>query len=49
MRNRYNIKTTLHARCQTYVQDRLTAIQAAINAAREPANSETKSSAGDKY
>ncbi|GAA3946722.1 3-oxoacyl-ACP synthase [Hymenobacter algoricola] len=42
-------KQTLYARCQTYVQDRLTAIQAAIDAAQESANSETKSSAGDKY
>ncbi|MCC2546985.1 3-oxoacyl-ACP synthase [Hymenobacter sp. BT175] len=43
------IKTRLHAACHAYVQDRLDAIQAAIDAAQESANSETKSSAGDKY
>jgi transcription elongation GreA/GreB family factor len=43
------LKSTLYAHCQSYVQDRLTAIQAAIDAAQESANSETKSSAGDKY
>ena len=44
-----SIKTRLHALCLTYVHQRLAAIQAAINAAQESANSETKSSAGDKY
>jgi len=44
-----SLKQTLYALCEQYVQDRLTAIQAAINAAQESANSETKSSAGDKY
>ncbi|MFD2786805.1 3-oxoacyl-ACP synthase [Hymenobacter rubripertinctus] len=43
------IKQQLHAACLAYVQERLAAIQAAINAAQESANSETKSSAGDKY
>ena len=43
------IKPRLHALCLAYVQQRLDAIQAAINAAQESANSETKSSAGDKY
>ncbi|SHI59333.1 hypothetical protein SAMN02745146_1126 [Hymenobacter daecheongensis DSM 21074] len=44
-----SIKPALYTACQQYVQDRLSAIQAAINAAQESANSETKSSAGDKY
>ncbi|OWP63402.1 3-oxoacyl-ACP synthase [Hymenobacter amundsenii] len=43
------LKPRLHALCLAYVQERLDAIQAAINAAQESANSETKSSAGDKY
>ncbi|MBT9395216.1 3-oxoacyl-ACP synthase [Hymenobacter sp. NST-14] len=43
------IKPRLHALCLSYVQERLNAIQAAVNAAQESANSETKSSAGDKY
>ncbi|WP_019947720.1 hypothetical protein [Hymenobacter aerophilus] len=43
------IKPRLHALCLAYVHERLAAIQAAINAAQESANSETKSSAGDKY
>ncbi|SDY09351.1 3-oxoacyl-ACP synthase [Hymenobacter psychrophilus] len=43
------IKPHLHALCLAYVQERMDAIQAAINAAQESANSETKSSAGDKY
>lgn len=43
------IKQQLHALCLAYVQERLDTIQAAINAAQESANSETKSSAGDKY
>ncbi|RFP65300.1 3-oxoacyl-ACP synthase [Hymenobacter lapidiphilus] len=42
-------KPRLHALCLAYVQERMDAIQAAINAAQESANSETKSSAGDKY
>ncbi|TGE22264.1 3-oxoacyl-ACP synthase [Hymenobacter aquaticus] len=43
------IKQQLYTLCEQYTQDRLTAIQAAIAAAQESANSETKSSAGDKY
>ncbi|TYZ08624.1 3-oxoacyl-ACP synthase [Hymenobacter lutimineralis] len=42
-------KPTLHQLCLTYVQERIDAYQAAIQAAQESANSETKSSAGDKY
>lgn len=43
------IKSHLHAACLAYVQERIDACQAAIQAAQESANSETKSSAGDKY
>ncbi|SHK60170.1 3-oxoacyl-ACP synthase [Hymenobacter psychrotolerans] len=43
------IKSNLHAACLAYVQERIDACQAAIQAAQESANSETKSSAGDKY
>ncbi|RSK35516.1 3-oxoacyl-ACP synthase [Hymenobacter metallilatus] len=43
------IKPHLHALCLAYVQERIAACQAAIRAAQESANSETKSSAGDKY
>jgi transcription elongation GreA/GreB family factor len=43
------IKPQLHALCLAYVQERINACQAAIQAAQESANSETKSSAGDKY
>ncbi|MCB2407472.1 3-oxoacyl-ACP synthase [Hymenobacter lucidus] len=43
------LKASLYALCEQYAQDRLDAIQAAIQAAQESANSETKSSAGDKY
>ncbi|UOQ72095.1 3-oxoacyl-ACP synthase [Hymenobacter cellulosilyticus] len=42
-------KQTLYTLCEHYVQDRLNACLAAIQAAQESANSETKSSAGDKY
>ncbi|WP_139919975.1 3-oxoacyl-ACP synthase [Hymenobacter sp. DG01] len=42
-------KPHLHALCLAYVQERIEACQAAIQAAQESANSETKSSAGDKY
>ncbi|MCR5888915.1 3-oxoacyl-ACP synthase [Hymenobacter sp. J193] len=43
------IKPRLHLLCLAYVQERIDACQAAIQAAQESANSETKSSAGDKY
>lgn len=43
------IKLHLYALCQQYAQDRIDTCQAAIDAAQESANSETKSSAGDKY
>ncbi|GAA4375507.1 3-oxoacyl-ACP synthase [Hymenobacter koreensis] len=43
------IKQDLYAACQQYAEARMATCQAAINAAQESANSETKSSAGDKY
>lgn len=43
------LKPHLHTLCLAYVQERIEACQAAISAAQESANSETKSSAGDKY
>ncbi|HET9487119.1 MAG TPA: 3-oxoacyl-ACP synthase [Chryseosolibacter sp.] len=44
-----SIKRKLYERCQDYVQERIAAAQHAIEAARQSANSETKSSSGDKY
>ncbi|WP_303310514.1 3-oxoacyl-ACP synthase [Hymenobacter sp. BT730] len=43
------IKLALFSACQQYVQQRIEACQHAMQAAQESANSETKSSAGDKY
>jgi hypothetical protein len=43
------IKQTLYTLCEQYAHDRLATCLAAIQAAQESANSETKSSAGDKY
>ncbi len=42
-------KPALHAACLAYVQLRLDAARAGMAAAQESSNSETKSSAGDKY
>ncbi|MVN76154.1 3-oxoacyl-ACP synthase [Hymenobacter sp. HMF4947] len=42
-------KIALHAACLAYVQLRLDAARAGMAAAQESSNSETKSSAGDKY
>lgn len=42
-------KRTFHAACLAYVQTRLEAARAGMVAAQESSNSETKSSAGDKY
>ncbi|WP_311181721.1 3-oxoacyl-ACP synthase [Hymenobacter volaticus] len=39
----------LHAACAAFVTQRIEAAQAAMLTAQESANSETKSSAGDKY
>ncbi|UYZ63253.1 3-oxoacyl-ACP synthase [Hymenobacter weizhouensis] len=44
-----DLKPHLHAACLAYVQQRIAAAQQAMQAAQESANSETKSSAGDKY
>ena len=43
------IKERLHQVCLGYVEDRIASAQQAITAARESANDDTKSSAGDKY
>lgn len=43
------IKEELHRLCLEYVNERINTAQQAINAARESANDDTKSSAGDKY
>lgn len=42
-------KIDFHAACLAYVQLRLSAARAGMAAAQESSNSETKSSAGDKY
>lgn len=42
-------KEALLALCQTYVQQRIDTAKQAMQAAQESANSESKSSAGDKY
>lgn len=43
------IKETLYAHCQTYIETRIANARQAMEAAQEAANSESKSSAGDKY
>ena len=42
-------KPALHAACQAFIAQRISAATLAMQAAQESANSETKSSAGDKY
>jgi len=44
-----NIKEELYKQCLQYVDDCINTAQQAMNAARESANDDTKSSAGDKY
>lgn len=44
-----NLKKILYDQCQTYVQQRIDTARQAMEAAQEAANSESKSSAGDKY
>lgn len=44
-----NTKTKLLALCEAYVQKRVDTARQAMEAAQEAANSESKSSAGDKY
>ena len=47
--NSLTIKQSLHLRCQEYARQRMGTAQQAMDAAQESANSESKSSAGDKY
>ena len=42
-------KPALHVACQAFIAQRISAATFAMQAAQESANSETKSSAGDKY
>ncbi len=44
-----SIKSILYARCLAYVQERIQTATEAMQSAQESANSESKSSAGDKY
>ncbi|MFD2573910.1 3-oxoacyl-ACP synthase [Spirosoma soli] len=44
-----NIKQALFFQCKVYVQQRIATAKQAMEAAQESANSESKSSAGDKY
>ena len=44
-----SIKEELYKQCLQYVEDCISTAQQAMNAARESANDDTKSSAGDKY
>ena len=44
-----DIKEKLHCICMDYVEERIASARQAITAARESANDDTKSSAGDKY
>lgn len=44
-----DIKEKLYYACLEYVEDRIASAQQAITAARESANDDTKSSAGDKF
>lgn len=43
------IKEVLYQHCVTYVQDRINSIQDTLLSSQESANSETKSTAGDKH
>ena len=47
--NAFTIKQELYARCLAYVQQRIDTARQAMESAQESANSESKSSAGDKY
>jgi hypothetical protein len=42
-------KIAFHAACQAFIEQRIAAARAAMQAAQESSSSETKSSAGDKY
>ncbi|MBH8558302.1 3-oxoacyl-ACP synthase [Hymenobacter negativus] len=43
------VKPALHAACQAFIEQRISAARTAMQAAQESSSSETKSSAGDKY
>ena len=43
------LKPALHAACAAFLAERIAAATTAMQAAQESANSDTKSSAGDKY
>jgi hypothetical protein len=43
------LKSFLYSKCSDYVKERISRIQAAIDAAGQSGNDETKSSAGDKH
>ncbi|MEM9982517.1 MAG: 3-oxoacyl-ACP synthase, partial [Bacteroidota bacterium] len=43
------IKEQLYQHCKSYLAERIASFQAAIEAARQTASQETKSSMGDKY
>jgi hypothetical protein len=43
------LKPALHAACVAFIEQRIAAARAAMEAAQESSKSETKSSAGDKY
>lgn len=49
MSNQQQIKAALFTQCEVYVQLRVSTAKQAMEAAQEAANSESKSSAGDKY
>ena len=49
MINQQQTKADLLVHCQQYVQQRIDTARQAMEAAQESANSESKSSAGDKY
>jgi len=44
-----NLKKKIHEYCIEYIKERIQTAEKNINEAREAANNETKSSAGDKY
>ncbi len=49
MMHKKNIKAILFTKCEEYVNNKISSAQEAIDAVQKSANTETKSSAGDKY
>jgi hypothetical protein len=49
MKDAVSLKKALYDQCLSYVRERLDNIQSAISSARESANDDSKSSAGDKH